>query len=163
MERRWAKVEMWVPAGYLALVLGLQVWVEAVARTGDIGFGGIWPMLATAPISLLLLIPFGAPDPASLGAAPVGQPYSGAEPPPQPADFSASPVPADWAPDTSVLAEPAIWTGFGFYAVLMAGALANASLLWLMVRAVVRRRPGMPGALVQERGGRGRPQAGTTP
>ena len=149
MERRWSKVEMWVPAGYLALVLALQVWVEVVGRTGDIGFGGIWPMLATAPVSLLLLIPFGAPDPVSLGAAPVGQPYSGAEPPPEPPDFSESaPLPADWAPDTSVLAEPAIWTGFGFHAVLVASALANAALLRLLVAAVVRRRPNIAGAQV---------------
>ncbi|MGW7327224.1 SCO4225 family membrane protein [Streptomyces sp. NPDC054840] len=36
-------------AGYLTLMVGLLVWVDVLVRTGDAGFAGIWPMLATAP------------------------------------------------------------------------------------------------------------------
>lgn len=147
MESRWSKAEMWVPCGYLALVLGLQLWVEVVSRTGDIGFGAIWPMLATAPASLLPLVAFGpvppAPpaEPPSVGAlAPDGTPAWGVEPPPVPLPSEGAPMPADWVPDTSVVPEPEMLIMFGYYGALVAGALINASLMWMVLRAVARRR-----------------------
>ncbi|WP_416237655.1 SCO4225 family membrane protein [Streptomyces sp. NBC_00162] len=77
---------MWVPGGYLALVVAMLVWVEV----GDIGFGGIWPMLATAPVSLLLLVPFG-PASDALHSAPVVEPHYGSQPP----------TPCPWSPPRS--------------------------------------------------------------
>ncbi|MGW7456007.1 SCO4225 family membrane protein [Streptomyces sp. NPDC054787] len=85
-------------AGHLALVVALLVWVEVGSRTGDIGFGGIWPLLATAPVSLLLLVPFG-PASDALDQAPVVESHYGSQPPtPLPAPPSESaPLPSDWA------------------------------------------------------------------
>ncbi|MEV7723583.1 hypothetical protein AB0P15_02470 [Streptomyces sp. NPDC087917] len=62
---RGSKLEVWVPAGYLAVVVGSLIWVEVLSRTGDAGFAGIWPLFATAPLSilaLLLLAPGGQPE-----------------------------------------------------------------------------------------------------
>ncbi|MFJ3632619.1 SCO4225 family membrane protein [Streptomyces sp. NPDC090112] len=59
MVRRWSKPEMWVPGGYLALVAAMLVYVAVGSSTGDIGFFGVWPILATAPVSVLLLSTFG--------------------------------------------------------------------------------------------------------
>ncbi|MGW6703765.1 SCO4225 family membrane protein [Streptomyces sp. NPDC054956] len=149
MERRWSKPEMWIPAGYLAVVLGLLVWATLVIVTGGSGLALVGPTLATAPVSLLLMVPFGpgvpeAPDPA-LDPTSNDPAYYGAEPPrpelpreayPAPGD----PLPADWVPDTSVAAQPDLWAGFGLYASIVIGALVNAALLWMVVRAVARRR-----------------------
>ncbi len=143
MERRWSKAERWVPGGYLALVLGMLVWVAVVSRTGDIGFGAMWLALATAPVSLLLLIPFG-PSPAdALESAPVVEPSHGDQPPtPLPVEVpsESAPLPADWAPDTSLAAQPEIWTECGFYAAVLVGALINATMLWALLRHRARRR-----------------------
>ncbi|MEW2139474.1 hypothetical protein AB0892_23280 [Streptomyces sp. NPDC005409] len=140
MERRWSKPEMWIPGGYLALVVALLVWVEVGSRTGDIGFGGVWPLLATAPVSLLLLVPFG-PASDALDAAPVVEPHYGSQPPtplPAPPSESAA-LPADWAPDTSVAAQPEMWAGLGFHVAVLAGAVINAVALWALVRHGARR------------------------
>ncbi|MFB6521341.1 SCO4225 family membrane protein [Streptomyces sp. NPDC056401] len=58
MARRWSKPEMWVPGGYLALVLSMLVYIAIGSRTGDIGIFAALPILATAPVSLLLLSAF---------------------------------------------------------------------------------------------------------
>ncbi|MCX5009590.1 hypothetical protein OG765_01090 [Streptomyces sp. NBC_00555] len=146
MERRWSKPEMWVPGGYLALVVAMLVWVEV----GDIGFGGTWPMLATAPVSLLLLVPFG-PASDALHSAPVVEPHYGSQPPtPLPLEYpsESAPLPADWTPDTSVAAQPEMWAGLGFHAAVLAGALINAVALWALLRHWARQR-NSKGAQVQ--------------
>ncbi|GAA3373801.1 hypothetical protein GCM10020367_35170 [Streptomyces sannanensis] len=149
MERRWSKVEMWVPGGYLALVLAMQLWVALGSRTGDIGFAGIWPMLATAPVSLLLLGLFGpAKDAVAAGPAPEVVPHYGSQPPtPLPSEFPSetAPLPADWTPDTTTAAEPEMWAGLGFHAAILIGALVNAAAIWAFVRFLVRRRLGSAG------------------
>ncbi|MEV7519296.1 hypothetical protein [Streptomyces sp. NPDC091371] len=147
MVRRWSKVEMWVPGGYLALVLAMQLWVVVGSRTGDIGFFGVWPILATAPVSLLLLGVLGPAMPAAAGPAPEVEPYYGAEPPgplPVPTEFPSEndPLPADWTPDTSVAPELDVWTELGFHAAILIGALVNAAAIWAFVRFLVRDRFG---------------------
>ncbi|MFD9722649.1 SCO4225 family membrane protein [Streptomyces sp. NPDC059072] len=139
MERRRSKLELWVPGGYLAVVLGLQVWVEVLSRTGDAGFAGMWPLLATAPFSLLPLFVSmpGAGDP--LEQTPVPVPMGSRPPEPLPVDPAAPPLPpTDWQADQPVGLDP--WAGFGFYGALLFGALVNAGLLWALVRVIVRRR-----------------------
>lgn len=149
MERRWSKVEMWVPGGYLALVLAMQVWVVVGSRTGDIGFGAVHPILATAPVSLLLLGLFGpAKDALAAGTDPQVAPHDGSQPPtPLPSDFPSEndPLPADWTPDTTTAAEPGMWEGLGFHAAILIGALVNATAIWAFVRFLVRRRPSSTG------------------
>ncbi|MFC8274575.1 SCO4225 family membrane protein [Streptomyces sp. NPDC057271] len=133
-----------MPGAYLALVVAMLVYVEVGSRLGDIGFFGIWPILATAPVSLLLLSFFG-PAAAALDSAPIppGDPYYGSEPPAEPpTEFipESAPLPADWVPDTSVAADPGIWAGLGFHAAVLVSALVNAAAIWSLLRYTARRR-----------------------
>lgn len=140
MARRWSKPERWVPGGYLALVLAMVVYMEVGSRVGDIGFFGVWPALATAPVSLLLLSAF---MPTVDAPTPEGPEYYGSEPParpptdhPDPSD----PLPADWVPDTTVSDKLDAWAGLGFTAAILVGALVNATAIWALLRYVARRR-----------------------
>ncbi|RPF30108.1 hypothetical protein EDD96_6670 [Streptomyces sp. Ag109_G2-6] len=153
MVRRWSKPEMWVPGGYLALVAAMMVWLEVAGRTGhDVGMGAIWPALATAPVSLLLLGSFGAAanavgqDPAQ---APIVEPSYGSQPPgPMPTAFPSvgDPLPSDWVPDTSVAGRPEVWDAFGFYIPILVGALINAAVIWALLRCWARWRNARPAA-----------------
>ncbi|MFE0699296.1 SCO4225 family membrane protein [Streptomyces sp. NPDC058872] len=148
MERRWSKAEMWVPGGYLVLVLALEFWTYALGRTGDAGFAGIWPLLATAPVSLLLLGLFGPAMQAAAGPAPEVVPHYGDQPPtPLSAELSPenTPLPADWTPDTTTALGPEPWSVLGFHAAVLIGALVNAAAIWAFVRFLVRRRPASAG------------------
>ncbi|MFF8269869.1 SCO4225 family membrane protein [Streptomyces sp. NPDC016562] len=144
MVRRWSKPEMWVPGGYLALVVAMLVYVAVVSRTGDIGIFGVWPILATAPVSLLLLTFFGPAADALDSAPPMApHPQYGSEPPTKlPTDYppESGPLPADWVPDTSVDPKLDMLDGFGFYASVLVGALVNAAVIWALFRYVARRR-----------------------
>lgn len=146
MVRRWSKAEMWVPGAYLALVVAMLVYVAIGSRTGDIGFFGVWPILATAPVSLLLLSTFGPAADALKESDPVvGPVYEGSQPPskPEPTEFmpESAPRPSDWvAPDTSVGSKLDMWSGFGFYGAVLVGALVNAAAIWALLRYVARRR-----------------------
>ncbi|GAA4040655.1 SCO4225 family membrane protein [Streptomyces shaanxiensis] len=58
-------VDNWLARGYLAVVaasLGFFLW--AVYLSPDPGFAGIWPLMATAPLSMLVSIPLMAAAPA---------------------------------------------------------------------------------------------------
>ncbi|MFD0378232.1 SCO4225 family membrane protein [Streptomyces sp. NPDC127112] len=110
MGRPRSRLQVWLPAGYLA---GVSVWVEVLARTGDAGFAGIWPILATAPLSLPALQLF-LPGPESPRAPEVAPPDGTAAVPP----------PSD------------AWFGVGFYGVLLACALVNATALWVLARGL---------------------------
>ncbi|MFF3618119.1 SCO4225 family membrane protein [Streptomyces sp. NPDC002467] len=146
MVRRWSKPEMWVPGGYLALVVAMLVYVAVGGRTGDIGLFGVWPILATAPVSLLLLSTFGPAAGALDESAPVmGPTYEGSQPPPEPlpTEFvpESAPYPSDWvAPDTSVEPNLDMWSEFGFYGAVLVSALVNAAAIWALLRYVSRRR-----------------------
>lgn len=146
MVRRWSKAEMWVPGAYLALVVAMLVYVAVGSRTGDIGFFGVWPILATAPVSLMLLMSFGpAADALDESAPVVGPTYSGSEPPPEPlpTEFMPEPTvpPSDWvAPDTSVDPKLDMWPELGFYGAVLFSALVNATAIWALLRYVARRR-----------------------
>ncbi|MFJ8209052.1 SCO4225 family membrane protein [Streptomyces sp. NPDC096033] len=119
MRRQRSRLEVWVPTCYLAVVAGLLVWVDVLVRTGDAGLAGVWPMLATAPLSLPVMRLI-EPDPESLGVpAPVG---------PAPADPGAYGMPGTELPD--------MWLGFGFYGVILACALVNATALWALLRGL---------------------------
>ncbi|MGW2207300.1 SCO4225 family membrane protein [Streptomyces sp. NPDC001774] len=146
MQRRWSKVEMWVPGSYLALVLAMQLWVVVDSRTGGGGFAGVWPLLATAPVSLLILGLFGpAKNASAADPAPDVAPHYGSQPPtPLPPEFPSetAPLPADWTPDTSVAAEPGMWDVLGFHGAILVGALVNAAAIWAFVRFLVRRPRG---------------------
>ncbi|MFE5634105.1 SCO4225 family membrane protein [Streptomyces sp. NPDC056543] len=148
MERRWSKVEMWVPGSYLALVLAMQLWVVMDSRTGG-GFAGVWPLLATAPVSLLVLGLFGpAKGATTADPAPEVVPHDGSQPPtPLPSEFPSvtDPLPADWTPDTSVAPEPGMWDVLGFHGAILIGALVNAAAIWAFVRFLVRRPRGSAG------------------
>ncbi|MFJ8012037.1 SCO4225 family membrane protein [Streptomyces sp. NPDC096339] len=144
MVRRWSKAEMWVPGAYLALVVGMLVYVAVGSRIGDIGFFGVWPILATAPVSLVLLTSFG-PAANALDSAPPMDPHPqyGSEPPAKlPTDYpsESDPLPADWVPDTSVDPKLDTLDGFGFYASVLVGALLNAAAIWALLRYAARRR-----------------------
>ncbi|WP_327253990.1 SCO4225 family membrane protein [Streptomyces sp. NBC_01244] len=146
MVRRWSKTEMWVPGAYLAVVIGMLVYIAIGSRTGDIGFFGVWPILATAPVSLLLLSTFG-PAAAALDETPPveGPVYEGSQPPPEPVptefDPESAPRPADWvAPDTSYDGKFDMGTEFGFYGAVLVSALINAAAIWALLRHVARRR-----------------------
>lgn len=142
MVRRWSKAQMWVPGAYLALVAAMLVYVEVGSRVGDIGFFGVWPILATAPVSFFLLTSFG-PAADALDSAPPLDPQYGSQPPAKlPTDYpsESDPLPADWVPDTSVAADPSMWDGLGFHAAVLIGALANAAVIWTLLRHVARRR-----------------------
>lgn len=146
MVRRWSKPEMWVPGGYLALVVAMLVYVAIGSRTGDIGFFGVWPILATAPVSLLLLSAFGPAADALDDSAPIEGPvYEGSQPPPGPlpTEFvpESAPHPSDWvAPDTSVDGKFDMWGEAGFYGAVLVSALVNAAAIWALLRYVARRR-----------------------
>lgn len=146
MVRRWSKPEMWVPGGYLALVAAMLVYVEVGSRMGDIGFFGIWPILATAPVSLLLLSTFGpAADALDEPAPGVGPIHEGPQPPPEPlpTEFvpESAPRPSDWvAPDTSLDGKFDMWSDVGFHGAVLISALVNAAAIWSLLRYVARRR-----------------------
>lgn len=129
---------MWVPGGYVAAVLGMQLWVEVVSRTGDAGFAGMWPMLATAPLSLLALM--AVPGPGDPVAAPHGLAHTGPPVPVEPLPAEAAPLPAAVSADSSLAEGFEALAGIGFYGALLFGALANATCLWALTRVVVRRR-----------------------
>ncbi|MBT2402092.1 MULTISPECIES: SCO4225 family membrane protein [unclassified Streptomyces] len=143
MVRRWSKAEMWVPGAYLALVVAMLVYFAVGQWNGDSGFFGVWPILATAPVSLLLLTSFG-PAADALDSAPPMDPQYGSEPPTKlPTDYpsESDPLPADWvAPDTSESAKFDMLDGFGFYATVLVSALINAAAIWALLRYVARRR-----------------------
>lgn len=151
MVRRWSKAEMWVPGAYLALVVAMLVYVAVGSRIGDIGLFGVWPILATAPVSVLLLSTFGPAADALDGSAPVEGPIyeGGSEPPTKlPTDYPelSDTPPADWvAPDTSVDPKLDMLDGFGFYGAVLAGALVNAGAIWALLRYVARRREARSG------------------
>ncbi|MGW6861658.1 SCO4225 family membrane protein [Streptomyces xanthophaeus] len=146
MVRRWSKAEMWVPGAYLALVVAMLLYVAVGSRTGDIGFFGVWPILATAPVSVLLLSSFGPAADALDEPAPVEEPvYEGSQPPPEPlpTEFlpESDPRPSDWvAPDTSVDGKLDMWSDLGFHGTVLVGALVNAAAIWALLRYVARRR-----------------------
>lgn len=144
MVRRWSKAEMWVPGAYLALVAAMLVYVAVGSRTGDIGMFAAWPILATAPVSLLLL-PLLVPAPDTLDSdTPLDPQYEGSEPPAKlPTDYpsESAPLPEDWvAQDTSAADDPSMWAGLGFGAVILVSALVNATAIWSLLRYVARRR-----------------------
>ncbi len=145
MVRRWSKPQMWVPGGYLALVVAMLVYIAIGSRTGDIGFFGVWPILATAPVSLLLLSTFGPGSDALDEPAPDrGPTYEGSQPPPEPlpTEFppESAPHPSDWAPDTSVDTKLDMGAEFGFYGAVLFSALVNAAAIWALLRYIARRR-----------------------
>ncbi|MGW7436366.1 SCO4225 family membrane protein [Streptomyces sp. NPDC054849] len=143
MVRRWSKAEMWVPGAYLALVVAMLVYVAVGRWNGDSGMFAVFPILATAPVSLLLLT-FLIPAPDALDSdAPFDPQYEGSEPPVKlPTDYpsESDPLPRDWAPDTSVADDPSMWAGLGFCAVILVSALVNALAIWALLRYVARRR-----------------------
>ncbi len=145
MVRRWSKPEMWVPGGYLALVAAMLVYVAVGSRTGDIGMFPVWPVLATAPVSLLLLSAF-IPAADALDSAPPmdPDPQYGSQPPTKlPTDYpsESDPRPADWVPpDTSIDTKLDMWPEFGFYGAVLVSALVNAAAIWALLRYVARRR-----------------------
>ncbi|MFF1409620.1 SCO4225 family membrane protein [Streptomyces sp. NPDC058289] len=146
MVRRWSKPEMWVPGGYLALVVAMLVYVAIGSRTGDIGMFAALPILLTAPVSLLLLSSFGPAADALDESAPVEGPiYEGSQPPPEPlpTEFvpESAPRPSDWvAPDMSMDSKFDMWSEFGLYGAVLVGALVNAAAIWALLRYVARRR-----------------------
>ncbi|WP_412077351.1 SCO4225 family membrane protein [Streptomyces xanthophaeus] len=134
-----------MPGGYLALVVAMLVYVAVGSRTGDIGFFGVWPILATAPVSLLLLSTFGpAPDALDESAPVAGPVYEGSQPPPEPlpTEFmpESAPRPADWTPDTSIDTKLDMGSEFGFYGAVLVSALVNAAAIWALLRYVARLR-----------------------
>ncbi|MBT2467458.1 hypothetical protein J7E97_06135 [Streptomyces sp. ISL-66] len=145
MVRRWSKAEMWVPGAYLALVVAMLVYLAVAQWNGYSGLFGVWPILATAPVSVLLLTSFG-PAADALDSAPPMDPHPqyGSEPPTKlPTDYpsESDPLPADWvAPDTSESAKLDMLDGFGFYATVLVSALVNAAAIWALLRYVARRR-----------------------
>ncbi|MER5487421.1 hypothetical protein ABT024_30000 [Streptomyces sp. NPDC002812] len=141
MARRWSKPEMWVPGGYLALVLSMLVYMAIASRTGDIGMFAALPILATAPVSLLLLSAFIPTPDESAWVEPV---YEGSQPPPEPPVESvpgSAPLPSDWvAPDTSLDdSKLGLFGEFGLYGAVLVGALVNAGAIWALLRYVARR------------------------
>ncbi|WP_407838142.1 hypothetical protein ACE1OC_19925 [Streptomyces sp. DSM 116496] len=130
MGRRWSKPEMWVPGGYLAVVLSMLVYLAIGSRTGDVGMFAALPILATAPVSLLLLSAF-IPDPDE---------SAWVEPPVESVPDSA-PLPSDWvAPDTSLDdSKLGVFGEFGLYGAVLVGALVNAGAIWALLRYVARR------------------------
>ncbi|MEE1754279.1 SCO4225 family membrane protein [Streptomyces sp. SP18CS02] len=135
-----------MPGGYLALVFAMVFYVAVGSRTGDIGLFAVWPILATAPVSLLLLSTFGpAADALDESAPVVGPTYEGSQPPPEPLppEFSpeSAPRPSDWvAPDTSIDTKLDMGSEFGFYGAVLVSALVNAAAIWALLRYLARRR-----------------------
>ncbi|MFG2877209.1 SCO4225 family membrane protein [Streptomyces sp. NPDC048337] len=148
--RRRSRLEVWLPGGYLAVVLGIQIWVEVLSRTGDAGFAGVWTLFATAPFSVLALLPF-VPGAEAPTEPPDGLVHTGPEPPtplPAPSEMP-PPPPADWSVEPSAASSLDgldgldAWTGFGLYGAIVVGALMNATLLWGLVRVLAGRRSGV--------------------
>ncbi|MER5861807.1 hypothetical protein [Kitasatospora sp. NPDC002040] len=143
MVRRRSKVEMWVPGAYLALVVGMLAYCAIGQAAGaDLGFFGIWPILASAPAGLLLTAVF-TPAPDLGEPAPPVDGYRGSEPPAEPpTEFfpPTDPLPADWAPDTSVADKLPAGEALGFYGPVLVGALVNAAAMWALIRYVAQRR-----------------------
>ncbi|MGP3686762.1 SCO4225 family membrane protein [Streptomyces sp. IBSNAI002] len=144
VRRRRSRLEVLVPAGYLAVVLGLLVWVDVLVRTGDAGFAGVWPVLVTAPLSLAVMGLI-APAPKSLGEPEIAPPVHTGPVPPEPLPLplpgeppvTGGPPPADpgsYDLPASELSD--MWLGFGFYGVVLACALCNATALWALVRGL---------------------------
>ncbi|MEV4936734.1 SCO4225 family membrane protein [Streptomyces zaomyceticus] len=135
-----------MPGGYLALVVAMLVYAAVGSRTGDIGLFAVWPILATAPASLLLLSAFGPAAAALSESAPeTGPLYEGSQPPPEPlpTEFipETAPRPSDWvAPDTSIDAKLDLWAELGFYGAVLVCALVNATAIWALLRYMARRR-----------------------
>ncbi|WP_374773487.1 hypothetical protein OG756_10920 [Streptomyces sp. NBC_01310] len=130
---------MWIPAVYLVVVVGLLVCVDVLVRTGDGGFAGIWPMPATAPLGILALWLI-VPDPEPVGTPEATPPvHTGPVPPPEP---QPEPVPEGPPPtDSGAYDLPGaelsdMWLGFGFYGVILACALVNATALWVLVHGL---------------------------
>ncbi|MFF9016367.1 SCO4225 family membrane protein [Streptomyces sp. NPDC014870] len=162
LGRRRSRLEVWVPAGYLALVVGLLVWADVLVRTGDGGFAGVWAIFATAPLSMLALSLF-TPSPESLGALEAAPPaHTGPTPPtplPAPTTGTETELPVGPPPTAAELRDvPDVpgadlandWLGFGFYGLILACALANATALWALTRTLV-------GAFSARRARRARP------
>lgn len=155
LGRRRSRLEVWVPAGYLALVVGLLVWADVLVRTGDGGFAGVGAIFATAPLSMLALSLF-TPSPESLGALEAAPPaHTGPTPPtplPAPAPETGPPTAAELrdVPDVPGADLANDWLGFGFYGLILACALANATALWALTRTLV-------GAFSARRARRARP------
>ncbi|MFJ7270563.1 SCO4225 family membrane protein [Streptomyces sp. NPDC099050] len=146
MVRRWSKAEMWVPGAYLAVVVAMLAYLAVGSRTGDVGFFGVWPILATAPVSIVLLMSFG-PAAAALDETPPvdGPVYEGSTPPPEPVPTEFVPEsasrPADWvATDTSFDGKFDMASQFGFYGAILFSALVNATAIWALLRYVARQR-----------------------
>lgn len=145
MVRRWSKAEMWVPGAYLVLVVAMLVYCAVGQWNGDSGMFGVWPILATAPLSILLLTLF-VPAPDALDSDTPFDPQYGSEPPAKlPTDYpwypsESAPLPEDWAPDTSVAADPSMWGGLAFCVAILVCALVNATAIWALLRYVARRR-----------------------
>ncbi|MER6417691.1 hypothetical protein [Streptomyces sp. NPDC001137] len=57
-------VDNWLARGYLAVVAAsLGFFLYAVYLSPDPGFAGIWPLMATAPLGLLVTVPLTALSP----------------------------------------------------------------------------------------------------
>ncbi|MFB7543536.1 hypothetical protein ACFC0N_27030 [Streptomyces zaomyceticus] len=102
----------------------MLVYVAVGSRMGDIGLFAVWPILATTPVSLLLLSTFGsAADALDKSAPVVGPIYEGSQPPSGlPREFmsESAPLPSDWvAPDTSIDTKLDMWSEFGFYGAVL--------------------------------------------
>ncbi|MFZ3499025.1 hypothetical protein ACODT5_38410 [Streptomyces sp. 5.8] len=105
---------------------------------------GALPILATAPVSMLLLSSFGPAADALDETPPAEGPvYEGSQPPPEPlhTEFppESAPRPADWvAPDTSYDGKFDMGTEFGLYGAILVSALINATALWALLRYAAR-------------------------
>ncbi|MCX5405873.1 hypothetical protein OHA37_18500 [Streptomyces sp. NBC_00335] len=134
-----------MPGAYLALVVAMLVYLAVGSRTGDVGMFGALPILATAPVSMLLLSSFGPAADALEAAPPVDpHPYTGSEPPTKlPTDYpwfasDAEPLPADYVPDTSVDSKLDMGGEFGLYGAVLVSALINATAIWALLRYAAR-------------------------
>ncbi|MCY0935314.1 SCO4225 family membrane protein [Streptomyces sp. H34-S4] len=146
MERRRSRLEVWLPGGYLVLVLAVQLWVEVVSRTGDGALAGVWSLLLTAPFSLVVVW-LSAPGRGPPVPQPEGLVHTGAEPPtPLPAPLSSElpselpSAPVDGVLDPSAFEALGATMWWGYYGALVVGALVNAVALWALVRVLAGRR-----------------------
>ncbi|WP_236244089.1 SCO4225 family membrane protein [Streptomyces sp. CC210A] len=144
MGRLRSRAEVWVPAGYLAVVVGLVVWVGGLAWTGEAGLAAVWPILATAPLSLLVL-PLLVPAPDAGGAPEAVPVHTGPNPPPEPPTYDATapePLPTGLPVPDADAYDPAgaelldLGAVFGLAGVLLACALVNAVAIWALVRGL---------------------------
>ncbi|MFJ7265992.1 SCO4225 family membrane protein [Streptomyces sp. NPDC099050] len=127
MERRGrSRLEVWLPVGYLVLVLVVQVWVEVVSRTGEVWFARVWSLLLTAPFSFVVADVF-LDGPGAL-VVPEALLRTGLEP-------ASAPV-GEWV-DPSAFGSLGSGGTWGFYAALLVGALLNAAAIWGLVRVLL--------------------------